>query len=460
MRRFWKQWVGAVLTGTAMAAGTAALADDAGGLPKVGETITLRFQGQPEQKMTVVKVSRNKDGSIKTDLKDPKTGEIFTLNDGPAGTSATSPTEAPATPAGAKDPILPRAKPRAEDPITSATPPPEPPKERRFLGGIGKLFNRDQPEPQAAPAPAAMPDEGKRPGLLNRIFGPKKPATPAMNAPALNAPAPQFQPGNGGPVFQPAPGPQFQPNNTGPVFQPPVFQPGKPNPVFVTPPNVETPQVMPAKPIVPPSAPGRAEPVAPPTPAVPAPLPTPSTGPGPVSVPVPMSSGVPSAPSVPVPAPLPAKPVTTPALPPLPAVPAIPPVSMGGPAVTPAAAVVRPVDAMRGHILEGQIAQDIRPFALALRDALAPSERLTAARALSQCRHASSDDVKALLFHAAKTDPCPAVRAACVDHLCALGFFHPAFLAHIRAACTNPSESDEVRESAKMAMLRMTPRQW
>ena len=105
--------------------------------------------------------------------------------------------------------------------------------------------------------------------------------------------------------------------------------------------------------------------------------------------------------------------------------------------------------------LDGPIADDIRPHATALRDAFAPSVRITAAKALADGRHGSTDAVKALLFQAARTDPCPVVKACCIDYLCKLGYFEPAFLKHLGTACNDPSE--DVRTSAKAALTKMTP---
>jgi len=102
------------------------------------------------------------------------------------------------------------------------------------------------------------------------------------------------------------------------------------------------------------------------------------------------------------------------------------------------------------------MADDIRPYATALHNALAPSARMTAAKGLAEGRHGSTDAVKRLLFHATRTDPCPAVKAACIDHLCKLGYYEPAFLRHLKAACDDPAE--DVREAARAALVKMTPR--
>ena len=127
----WKRWVGVVLTGTAVAAGDGGVASaDDSGLPKPNDSISLKFQGQTERKVTVIKSTRKPDGSVETEVKDTKTGETFTLIDTPpSGTkavpapskpdlkSSTKPAaDQPSTTPG-RDPILPRAKQRADDPL-------------------------------------------------------------------------------------------------------------------------------------------------------------------------------------------------------------------------------------------------------------------------------------------------------------------------------------------------------
>lgn len=100
--------------------------------------------------------------------------------------------------------------------------------------------------------------------------------------------------------------------------------------------------------------------------------------------------------------------------------------------------------------------REIQPLVTELQTTLAPSGRLLAARALAEGRHASSDGVKAVLFQAAQLDPCAEVRAACITHLCRLGYYTPEFLAHIRTACEDSNEL--VREAAKAACEKMIRR--
>ncbi|MBY0461446.1 MAG: hypothetical protein K2V38_29365, partial [Gemmataceae bacterium] len=97
--------------------------------------------------------------------------------------------------------------------------------------------------------------------------------------------------------------------------------------------------------------------------------------------------------------------------------------------------------------------RDVEPFAIALRTMTAPSARLTAAKGLAEGRHASTDGVKAVLFEAAQTDPCGEVRAACIEHLCKLGYFAPSFLSHIQVACGDPDP--HVSAAAKAACAKM-----
>jgi hypothetical protein len=60
-----------------------------------------------------------------------------------------------------------------------------------------------------------------------------------------------------------------------------------------------------------------------------------------------------------------------------------------------------------------------------------------------------------VLFHTCTSDPCPLVRACCIDELCKLGYFDPAFLAFLNNARGDPSE--DVKDAAKIALKKMTP---
>jgi hypothetical protein len=103
------------------------------------------------------------------------------------------------------------------------------------------------------------------------------------------------------------------------------------------------------------------------------------------------------------------------------------------------------------------LVQEIKPYVFTLRNAMAASERILAMQALAGCRHASSDIVKKVIFQACTSDPCPLVRACCIDELCKLGYYDPAFLNYLKIAYEDPS--DDVHESAKEALKKMTPKQ-
>ena len=60
------------------------------------------------------------------------------------------------------------------------------------------------------------------------------------------------------------------------------------------------------------------------------------------------------------------------------------------------------------------------------------------------------------IFRAARNDPNPMVRAVCIEELCKLGYFEPAFELHLTKACEDAN--DEVRSAAKAAMKQMYPR--
>jgi hypothetical protein len=104
----------------------------------------------------------------------------------------------------------------------------------------------------------------------------------------------------------------------------------------------------------------------------------------------------------------------------------------------------------------GAATQELQPYIHTLSTAIRPSERMIAAAALANCRHGSSPTVKAVLFECAKNDPAPMVRACCIEKLCQLGYYDPAFLAHLNSACNDPS--DEVKAAAKDALGKMSPR--
>lgn len=434
-RWYWKRWACGVVAAVAVGGWAVGVDKPAppGPAPAAG-TMILKSPDKPDQTVTVVKATRRPDGSVETLVKDVKTGETFTMLDGPAAAKAV---DAPGgvVPAG-KDGTPPKARPRGDDPLTprSSTPMPVMPVEKKLFAG--KLFTRDKADAPAATrvppvtsptAPVvadATPDGGRKFGIVNRIFGPKSADRPAAALPPATVP--------------PAAG-----------YTPPVVRP------MPTPPaaSAEPPRVMPPRPPATLSVPGRVEAVVPPTPVVPAPVafptatppvPVPMTAPVVVPTPLPMTAPV----VVPTPLPMTAPPVPVPTIPlPTGGLPrSAAPVVTGG--VVPAAATTPRV----------AFADDLRPFDADLHDAPTVTARVIAAKGLAEGRHGSTDHVKGLLFEAAKTDPVGAVRAKCIDHLCRLGFYDPAFILFVGRACGDPDP--EVRAAARATILKLTPKQW
>ncbi|MBX9581207.1 MAG: hypothetical protein K2X87_12930, partial [Gemmataceae bacterium] len=144
MRRQWKRWAWAVVAGAAVG-GAGRAADPTPDKPvaewKVGDTVPWRVQGQPEKKVTVTKVTKKPDGTVEAELKDGKSGDTFTLTEGPSAGKPDAPAEAPADkPTGKKDAGPPKAKPRAEDPLTKTPPPADPAGKKPRL--LGRIFGR------------------------------------------------------------------------------------------------------------------------------------------------------------------------------------------------------------------------------------------------------------------------------------------------------------------------------
>lgn len=421
------RWIGkrglwGLVAGTVVAAGAVAA--------EPGETVVFK-EGNKDRKVTVTKVNKRPDGSAEVHGKDAATGEEIIWVEGGTGTAPPAPptppaatkapavpppaaTKAPAPPA-TKDAGLPKAKARADDPLSSAPTPmppmPESPaeKERRLFDG--KLFGRDKaatpPAPAAPPtapqiAEAQQPPPPAKTGLLNRIFGKKTPPAPV-------------------PAAMPA-RPAAPPTATAPAGgEPKLATPVRPAPVTTPAPSVGAPTFRPA-PAPPAAAPG-----------IPVPQPLPATRP---AAPAPVT----------VPTPLPAAPVPLPTIPSLPG---------GAQSFAPGqpAQVVLPVGYVPPQLA---IDQEIAPHAAALKTATPPSARVTAARTLAGGRHGSTAQVKALLLAAAKTDPAETVRAACVDLLSRLGCHDEAFVAHLRARAAGPD--GEEQDAAKLALMRLAPR--
>lgn len=459
-----KRWMWAALAGATVTIGMATGRADSP--PKVGAVISLNIDGKGERQFRVMKSERQPDGTFLSELKDTKSGETITLVDKP-GDPVPLPPIMPETP---KDPA-----PKGKAPAAGAMPdaPKEKEKEKRPI--LGRIFgDRDKPTgPSGASAmPAfpgetpgadaskaqAAPDSGKKQGLLGRVFGPKKPTGPSMPA-AMPGPVVKPSP-SAPPAVIPTP-PGGVTGGTAPPGLPAFPMTGGPSaPSGAT----EPPRVMPMRPTpapVAPPMPVKPAPVSPPTaPAFPAPTPLPT--PMPPSVPAPPtpmpSAPAPSFPAPSVPAPLPAPPAVPPVSVPLPApsVPAAPgglqpiPIPTGGTSATKPIQVVVPV----GFVPAGvAFDREVQPFVVALQTMAAPSARLTAAKGLADGRHASSEGVKAVLFQAAQMDPCGEVRAACIDHLCKLGYFNAQFLGYVQTACEDSNPM--VRDSAKAACTKM-----
>jgi hypothetical protein len=117
------------------------------------------------------------------------------------------------------------------------------------------------------------------------------------------------------------------------------------------------------------------------------------------------------------------------------------------PAVTPVAFITPQI----------RMADEMHGFVTALHSSPSEAERAMAVKALADGRYGSRMEVKALLFRAAQTDPCPAVRARCISHLCKLGYFDPAFLGNLHA-CLADGTPKEVRTAAADALVKMSPR--
>ena len=62
----------------------------------------------------------------------------------------------------------------------------------------------------------------------------------------------------------------------------------------------------------------------------------------------------------------------------------------------------------------------------------------------------------AALFQAAKSDPCGEVRAACIGHLCELGYSDPQFLGLVESARTDADPY--VRDAATAACAKLMPK--
>jgi hypothetical protein len=428
-RWFRKRWALAALVGATVTLGVASTRG-ADAPHKVGDVISLNFGGG-EKQVKVLKIEKQADGTFHSEVKDQKTGETFTLVDRPENAPPAGAPKAAAP--GAKQPAPPQAKPRTSDPLmppVGATPDlnkakdPEKDKEKDKRPVMGRLFgDRDKPASPAASAsmkPVEPAEPAKKPGLMSRIFGPKKPNAPAASTAAMVPPAKPSAP-SAPPAVVPTPGGL-----------------GKP-----TAGTSEPPRAMPAT-----------KPVAPPAPV----LPVPSAPPAAPTFPKPAPLPLPAVPSIP--APLPSAPPV-----PLPGIPTLPGgtgSAMPNATVMPAAHAVPLAPTQPPLVVTPPVGvvpagvafdREVQPWVAALQTAVGPSERLLAAQALANCRHCGTDGVKGALFAAAKHDPNGEVRAACIAHLCKLGYYDAQFLAHIEAACTDANA--DVSAAAKAACAKM-----
>lgn len=413
-RRVWARLLGTTAA-LGLACGQAAFGQGGteapSGPPKVGELVTLKFQDMADRQFKVLKVEKQSDGGYLSQLQDVKTGETITFFD--KGDSIIR----PADPNKGKDPAPARTKPRANDPLLPQLPPESTPDKNGSVSA-GKAKSSASGSTNSDSSQQDLP---KKPGLFSRLFG-KKPnppdnsnaqpgataatSAPAMTAPVNPSPAPALPP----PV-RPTPG-TFSPPPTGSTVEPPRVAPVQP----VAPPTQLFPNgsQVPGNPVIP---------VAPPVQPAPASrIPAIPATPAPYTPPAPMTPGLPSIP--------------------------IPPggVSSASSTVVPAKYATPEMAAM---------IQELRPYVTTLRTARAPSDRIYAAWALSGCRHASSDVVKLVLFQACTHDPCPLVKACCIEELSKLGFFAPEFQEYLRVACGDPSE--DVKRAATAAIKAMMP---
>jgi hypothetical protein len=202
-RWIWKRWAWTGVFGITAAVGLALGAgkDAPAAPPKVGDVITLRFEKGPEKKVKIVKTERQEDGSYQSEVKDMKTGEVFTLRDeshmppkplkggagvkapmassAPKSSSPTAMTVAPATAAPNKLPRTPKGIRTADVAAPARVSPPS---------VSPKMTPPERPSIVAAPTPmpAPMAEPQKKPGLLKRLFGKDSPP-PAMPTPTQPA---------------------------------------------------------------------------------------------------------------------------------------------------------------------------------------------------------------------------------------------------------------------------------
>ncbi len=378
--------------------------------PRPGETMTLKFHDGKERSVKVLKSERLPDGSILSEVQDVRTGETFKLLDPPQTGATGFPTPSQGG-SRAKGGNL-KSKSGGAPPAPPVATPPASDRNRPLL----KLFRFGKDESPEVNRPAES-----RPGLFQRLFGPKRkeePALPPLPPPSASSGQPA-RPGRPGdlPVgeFRTPPGglavPQQMPPQRHTAVPAPTAEPPRALPRGVNP--------TPARPVIPPVPPA----TEPPPVAIP-------SSPDPLSPP----SVPPTAPAVP--------PIPVPTPPDLPAIP-LPPAG-----IAPAGAILN----TRMAAVPSPIDRDMAPYVQNLR-AAAPSARVLAVRALAEGRHGSTDQVKAILWTVCRTDPAPLVRACAIDALAKLGYRDPAFLAYLEETCR--SADAELRQAARLALQRL-----
>ena len=193
-RWIWKRWVWAGVFGVSAAVGLALGAgkDAPSGPPKVGDVITLKFEKGSEKQVKILKTEKQPDGSYLSEVKDMKSGEVFSLLDqttkGPATGKAAakvpetkSPTKQPETKISIKQPEkLPETKTsikqpdavKIADPAAKAKAPTRPadpllPQVNASVPGPikdPKLTGNKPPTAMAAPAPMPEPTPERKQG--------------------------------------------------------------------------------------------------------------------------------------------------------------------------------------------------------------------------------------------------------------------------------------------------------
>ncbi|MCS7021477.1 MAG: HEAT repeat domain-containing protein [Gemmataceae bacterium] len=441
-KRLWLWAAGGLVTATGLTLAQGGRSEAPPPPPKVGDVITLRFHDGRDRTVKVLKTERQTDGSILSEVRDLKTGEVFNLLDPPVGTL---PGKAAATGKGG-----------ASNAGRPSLPPPPPTSEARSSSSNRPFFNwfRSGNTGQVTD-PAG---EEKRPGLLQRIFGGRKKEAERLQPPPLvNIP--------------PTPGSNRLPGRPDETTAPARPLTGGRAPATTTPsttsPPATFPLAMPPKGGAGSSPGGNGAPVSPEPPrarpAVPPASGSSSSGPATPATPIP-NPPAPPKPSSPAANPV-SPPAASPALPPIPDVPAVPPPAVPVPPTPgvpvpppPAASGINPTSAQLpgtpgGSELPPAAARDLQPYVHSLRHAMAPSARALAARALAQSPYGTTPAIQNLLLHACQHDPAPFVRACCIDELSKLGYADPAFLSYLRQACQ--AHDDEVRLAAELALRKL-----